>query len=174
MIWNVRLKCFSMFSLKSRLYQDFGFKYTPDWTIWSSKFQKISGEGLTEPPPQTPPPLFLGLRPRFGLRPQISGASRPRFGLRPIRTPQLLNRGCALGLPPPGVSPCNFFDHSNHKNRFIVSVTMKGRHILTYVTSSWSFHVTYVMTSDVYDGGQNACFYHCLLIEISFDLDVMK
>ena len=66
---------------ESRLYQDFWFKYRPDWTIWSSKFQKLSGEGLTEPPPQTPPPLFLGLRP------QISGASRPRFGLRPIRTP---------------------------------------------------------------------------------------
>ena len=58
MIWNVRLKCFSVFSLKNRLYQDFGFKYTPDWTIWSSKFQKFSGEGLTEPPPQTPPPAL--------------------------------------------------------------------------------------------------------------------
>ena len=71
-----------MFSLKSRLFQDFPFNCTPSWTIWSSKFQKFSGEGLTEPPPQTPPPLFLGLR--------------PRFGLRPIRTPQLLKRGCAL------------------------------------------------------------------------------
>ena len=46
-------------------------------------FQKFSGEGLTEPPPQTPPPFFLGLRPRFGLRPQLSGASRPRLGLPP-------------------------------------------------------------------------------------------
>ena len=46
-------------------------------------FQKFSGEGLTEPPPQTPPPLFLGLRPRFGLRPQFSGALRPRLGLLP-------------------------------------------------------------------------------------------
>ena len=46
-------------------------------------FQKFPGEGLTEPPPQTPPPIFLGLRPRFGLRPQFSGASRPRFGLGP-------------------------------------------------------------------------------------------
>ena len=82
--------------MKSRLFPDSLFNYTPNWTIWSSKFQKFSGEGLTEPPPQTPPPLFLGLRPRFGLHPQISGASRPRFGLRPIQTPQLLKRGCTL------------------------------------------------------------------------------
>ena len=27
----------------------------------------MSGEGLIEPPPQTPPLLFLGLLPRFGL-----------------------------------------------------------------------------------------------------------
>ena len=51
--------------------------------VSSSIFQKFSGEGLTEPPPQTPPPFFLGLRPRFGLRPQFSGASRLRIGLRP-------------------------------------------------------------------------------------------
>ena len=59
------------------------FKYAPKWMVSSLIFQKFSGEGLTEPPPQTPPPLFLGLRPRFGLRPQFSGASRPRLGLRP-------------------------------------------------------------------------------------------
>ena len=54
------------------------------------------GRGSPSPLPRPLPPLFLGLRPRFGLHPQISGASRPRFGLRPIRTPQLLKRGCAL------------------------------------------------------------------------------
>ena len=43
--------------------------YTPEWLIWSSKFQKIAGEGLTGPPPQTPSPLFLGFCSRFGLRP---------------------------------------------------------------------------------------------------------
>ena len=59
------------------------FIYAPKWMVSSLIFQKFSGEGLTELPPQTPPPLFLGLRPRFGLRPQFSGASRPRLGLRP-------------------------------------------------------------------------------------------
>ena len=49
-----------------------GFKY---------EFSKFSGEGLTEPPPQTLPLLNLRLRSRF------SGALRPRFGLRPQFTP---------------------------------------------------------------------------------------
>ena len=59
------------------------FKYGPKWMVSSLIFQEFSGEGLTETPSQTPPPLFLELRPRFGLRPQFSGASGPRFRLRP-------------------------------------------------------------------------------------------
>ena len=35
--------------------------YTPNWTIWSSKFQKISGEGLTYFLPRPLPCSFLGL-----------------------------------------------------------------------------------------------------------------
>ena len=66
---------------------DFRFYYTPECMVSSRNFQKFSGEGLTESPPQTPPPLNLGLRPRFGLRPQFAGASHPRFGLRPQFTP---------------------------------------------------------------------------------------
>ena len=47
-------------------------------------FQKLfSGRGSPSPVPRPLPPLFLGLRPRFGLRPQFSGASRPRLRLRP-------------------------------------------------------------------------------------------
>ena len=60
--------------------------------------------------------------------------------------------------PPLAFFPCNFFDDSNRKNRLRVSVTRDGRHILTYVTSSWRCHVTYVMTSYVHDGGQNTLF----------------
>ena len=36
------------------------------------------------------------------------------------------------------------------------------------------YHLDAVMTPNVHDGGQMHCFYHCLLIEISFDLDVIK
>ena len=64
----------------------------------------------------------------------------------------------ALGATPLPFFPCNFFDDSNRKNRLIVSVTRDGRHILAYVTSSWRCHVTYVMTSNVHDGGQNTLF----------------
>ena len=68
-------------------------------------------------------------------------------------------RGGGLMQPPPlAFFPCNFFYDSNRKNRLSVSVTRDGRHILTYVTSSWRYHVTYVMTSYVHDGGQNTLF----------------
>ena len=78
-------------------------------------FQKFSGEGLTEPLPRPLPPLFLGLRPRFGLRPQFSGASRPRLKLRPRYSgasrlrfglrPQLSNGDLGLApLDPPLIS----------------------------------------------------------------------
>ena len=46
-------------------------------------FKNFLGRGSPSPLPRPLPPFFLGLRPRFGLRPQFSGASRPRLGLRP-------------------------------------------------------------------------------------------
>ena len=55
---------FFCFLWKVDFFQDFSFNYTPDWTIWNSKFRKFSG-GLTEPPPQTHPPLFLRPWPQF-------------------------------------------------------------------------------------------------------------
>ena len=61
---------------------NFCFNYAPKWTVSSQNFQKFSGEELTEPPPQTLPPLCLGLCPGFGLRPRFSGASRPRLSTR--------------------------------------------------------------------------------------------
>ena len=51
------------------------------------RFEVKNFRGLTKPLPQTSLPLFLWLRPRFGLCPQISAASRPWFGLYPILTP---------------------------------------------------------------------------------------
>ena len=81
-------------------------RYAPKWMISSLIFQKFSGEGLTEPPPQTPPPVFSWASPSvrgFALNSQAlrafdSGASRPRFGLRP----QLLVG--ELGLAPPKIN----------------------------------------------------------------------
>ena len=46
-------------------------------------FKNFLGRGSPSPLPRPLPPFFLGLRPRFGLRPQFSGASRLRIGLRP-------------------------------------------------------------------------------------------
>ena len=43
-------------------------------------FKKFLGRGSPSPLPRPLPPFFLGLRPRFGLRPQFSGASRLRLG----------------------------------------------------------------------------------------------
>ena len=54
--------------------------------IWSSKFQKI-WRGAHRASSLDPPLLFLGLRPRFGLCSQISGASRPRFRALPDSDP---------------------------------------------------------------------------------------
>ena len=45
--------------------------------------KNFPGRGSPSPLPRPLPPLFLGLRPRFGLRPQFSCASRPRLELRP-------------------------------------------------------------------------------------------
>ena len=49
-----------------------GFKFDFSKIFW----------GSPSPLPRPLPPLFLGLRPRFRLRPQFSGASHPRLGLR--------------------------------------------------------------------------------------------
>ena len=43
-------------------------------------FKNFLGRGSPSPLPRPLPPFFLGLRPRFGLRPQFSGASRLRLG----------------------------------------------------------------------------------------------
>ena len=61
---NVSKRSSEMFfyvSMKSRLYQDFGFKYTPDWMIWSSKFSKnFWGGAHRAPSPDPSPRSFSG------------------------------------------------------------------------------------------------------------------
>ena len=62
-------------------------------------FQKFSGEGLTEPLPRPLPPLFLGLCPRFGLRPQFSGARALDSGFAlDTRALRVLDSGFALNF----------------------------------------------------------------------------
>ena len=55
------------------------------WNEWFQVrfFKTFLGRGSPSPLPRPLPPFFLGLRPRFGLRPQFSGASHLRLGLRP-------------------------------------------------------------------------------------------
>ena len=55
-------------------------RYAPnEWfQVWF--FKNFLGRGSPSPLPRPLPPFFLGLRPRFGLRPQFSGASRLRLG----------------------------------------------------------------------------------------------
>ena len=65
--------------------------YTPDCAVSSMNFQNSLGRGSPSPLPRSLSPLNLGLRFRFGLRPQISGASRPRYGLHPQFTPDMFD-----------------------------------------------------------------------------------
>ena len=51
-------------------------------------FQKFSGEGLTEPPPQTPPPAFSRASPSVRASPSILG----RFAPSTRASPSILGR----------------------------------------------------------------------------------
>ena len=73
-IWAIQPFCWLIQIIASNIYQNEWFQ------VWL--FKNFLGRGSPSPP-QTPPPFFLGLHPRFGLRPQFSGASRPRLRLRP-------------------------------------------------------------------------------------------
>ena len=66
-------------------------------------FKNFLGRGSPSPLPRPLPPFFLGLRPRFGLRPQFSGASRLRLGrfATSIRAPpSTFGRRTWFGPPP--------------------------------------------------------------------------
>ena len=89
--------------------------------ISSLIFQKFSGEGLTEPPPQTPPPVFSRALPSVRASPSILGRFAPstraspsilgRFALN-TRALRALDSGFALNFrlgilvwpPPPKVN----------------------------------------------------------------------
>ena len=58
------------------------------WMISSLIFQKFSGEGLTEPPPQTPPPAFSRASPSVRASPSILG----RFAPSTRASPSILGR----------------------------------------------------------------------------------
>ena len=56
--------------------------------VSSVTFQKFSGEGLTEPPPQTPPPDFSRASPSVRASPSILG----RFAPSTRASPSILGR----------------------------------------------------------------------------------
>ena len=85
-----------------------------------------------------------------------------------------INPRTPRGYHPLAFFPCNFFDDSNRENRLIVSVTSDGRHVwhmwhhfdaVTWYMSWRQMSMTVVKMH---------CFYHSLLIEISFDVDVIN
>ena len=63
-------------------------KYAPKCMISRLIFQKFSGEGLTEPPPQTPPPVFSRASPSVRASPSILG----RFAPSTRASPSILGR----------------------------------------------------------------------------------
>ena len=73
-------------------------------------FREFSGEGLSSPSPlpRPSPPIYLGLRPRFGLGPQFSGASIAP-SIRAPRSIRPRSRNCDLvasfGNPSPQSLP---------------------------------------------------------------------
>ena len=58
-------------------------KYAPKCMVSRLNFQKFSGEGLTEPPPQTPPPVFSRALPSVRASPSILGRFAPSIRASP-------------------------------------------------------------------------------------------
>ena len=76
-------------------------------------FKNFLGRGSPSPLPRPLPPFFLGLRPRFGLRPQYSGASRPRLSTKNLS--KFMKLCCA---PPNGkvwIRPCLCLNISHYR-----------------------------------------------------------
>ena len=74
------------------------FHNTPDATIWSSKFQKNPREGLTAPPPLTPPRFFSGFALDLGSALKSQALRAPDSGFEAWLRPCALEPICHIKL----------------------------------------------------------------------------
>ena len=72
---------------------------------FSHSVSNFLGRGSPSPLPRPLPPFFLGLRPRFGLRPQNSGASRPRLSTKNLS--KFMKLCCAPPMGKSGSAPAS-------------------------------------------------------------------
>ena len=73
---------------KCDLFVAFNFSISsPNCTVSSYNFEKISGEGLTEPPPQTPPPASSRASPSVRASPSNLGRFAPSTWASPLNSP---------------------------------------------------------------------------------------
>ena len=110
-------------------------------------FKNFLGRGSPSPLPRPLPPLFLGLRPRFGLRPQFSGASRPRLGLCPRQlgrfapsiqaSPSTFDWGPWFGPPKINswIRPCSYYTYMNR-----VTLTLE-HHVIVEHCWQWVYRI---------------------------------
>ena len=88
---------------KSALFIAFAFSisYTPNCTVSSYNFGNFSGEGLTEPPPQTPPPASSRASPSVRASPSIFGRFAPSTRASSLEfAPPTRQPGSALSWAP--------------------------------------------------------------------------
>ena len=99
---HVRLKCFLYVFIEQSIISRFSFQLFTSLNNEKFEIPNIFW-GLTKPPPQIPHLLFLGLCPRFRLRPKNLGHFAPL-----IPTFPQLPRGCAQDPPPVTLMPSHF------------------------------------------------------------------
>ena len=114
------------------------FKYAPKWMVSSLIFQKFSGEGLTEPPPHTPPPAFSRALPSVRASPSILG----RFAPSTRASPSILGRFA----PSIRASPLTFdwgpwFAPPPKKNEFLDPPLVHWAYTITWVPSGFSGYI---------------------------------
>ena len=109
-------------------------------------FKNFLGRGSPSPLPRPLPPFFLGLRPRFGFRPQFSGASRLRIGLRP--------RFSGASRPRFGLRPQLSVENLvwPPQNKFLDPPLKEGKCLTWDVTVADTFAATYVAATSIKAG----------------------